>query len=76
MKKLLILVVLLGVSGCATFKHTAHTVNDAAKVLCEMVAEGYTPKQLDKLSPEKWCEIKEHLDPFIDHVLSCPGANK
>lgn len=58
--------------GCAAFKKVARTANDIATMLCEMTAAEYTLQSRDGLSPKQWCEIKEHLDPFLDYILSTP----
>lgn len=62
--------ILIGVIvGCAALKEVGRTANDAARILCELIAAEQT-EQLDGLSPDEWCEIQKNLDPFIDEILS------
>jgi hypothetical protein len=62
-------VVTLGFIGCATLKDIGRTANDAARILCELVATEQK-ESLSGLSPKQWCDIQKNLDPFIREVLS------
>jgi hypothetical protein len=55
--------------GCATLKDIGRTANDAARILCELVATEQK-ENLDELTPQQWCSIQKNLDPFIREVLS------
>lgn len=58
----------LAIAACATVKHVARTINDAADIACELFAADH-PEALQSLTPEQWCDIHEHLDPFIEEIL-------
>lgn len=64
----LLVAVAVLVSACATVKHVARTINDAADIACELFAADH-PDALQSLTPEQWCDIHEHLDPFIEEIL-------
>lgn len=53
---------------CALFKKVTRTVNDAAKILCEVFAQEHA-QDLQGFSPTEWCAIHENLQPFIDAAL-------
>lgn len=57
------------VVACGTLKDIGRTVNDAATILCELVATD-NKDQLDGLSPAEWCAIQKNIAPFIDEILS------
>jgi hypothetical protein len=63
--------------GCAAFKKTARTLNDAARVFCEVFASDNKGQLPDGMSPREWCQIQKNLDPFIDTLLSAkPGLQR
>jgi hypothetical protein len=73
-KKLMFSVILIytfytALVGCATLKDIGRTANDAARILCELVASEQK-ESLNGLSPKEWCDIQKNLDPFISEVLS------
>ena len=67
------LVALLTVVGCAAVKKIVKGVNDVAQVMCSVYAQD-NPDRLDGLSPDAWCGIAKHLDPFIREALASQQA--
>jgi hypothetical protein len=56
------------ISGCALFKSTARTANDAGLILCQLFAAEH--KEEVGMSPGDWCAIHRNLQPFIEEALS------
>lgn len=71
--QLLGLLVFLSMVGCAAVKKIVKGVNDVAQVMCSVYAQD-NPDRLDGLSPEAWCGIANHLDPFIQEALASQQA--
>ena len=62
------------VCSCAAVKPYARTVNDAARILCELAAEKQTPDERAGLSVAEWCGIHKNLSPFIEEALKAQKA--
>lgn len=71
--QLLIIATLVIVASCGLLKDVGRTANDAAAILCELVA-AEKQQELQGLSPQQWCAIHENLRPFLDEVLSAQKA--
>jgi len=71
--QLLIISTLVIVASCGLLKDVGRTANDAAAILCELVA-AEKPEELQGLSPQQWCAIHDNLQPFLDEVLSAQKA--
>lgn len=71
--QLLIIATLVIAASCGLLKDVGRTANDAAAILCELVA-AEKPEELQGLSPQQWCAIHENLRPFLDEVLSAQKA--
>jgi hypothetical protein len=64
----------LCLGGCAAFKQTARTVNDAASILCQG-AFGIDEEAARRgISVEELCKIKDVLNPFIEEALKAQRA--
>lgn len=59
----------LDLPGCAMVKPVIRAVDDIARDACQLFATGH-PDQLGGVSPAEFCDAREHLEPFIDHILS------
>jgi hypothetical protein len=70
----IVFVPIAGSMHCAAAKGVARTVNDAARILCELVAAEQPQDELAGLSPGEWCAIKKNLDPFIEEALKAQKA--
>jgi hypothetical protein len=72
MHKMLLIVALFALVSCSpaaitTTKDTARTVNDAARIACEVA---FGAEELPQgLTIEDLCEAQEDLQPFIDAIL-------
>ena len=53
--------------NCGVIGPVVKTVRNVADVLCEVVAQDNVD-ELDGMTPEEWCSIKENVDPFLDIV--------
>lgn len=71
--QLMIISAFLFVVNCGLLKDIGRTANDAAMILCELVA-AEKQQELQGLSPQQWCAIHENLRPFLDEVLSAQKA--
>lgn len=71
--QLLLILTLVIAASCGLLKDVGRTANDAAAILCELVA-AEKPEELQGLSPQQWCAIHENLRPFLDEVLSAQKA--
>lgn len=77
MKKTLIVAVITLAAGCAAFWSTVKTVADVARCLCQVSATEQlesAPDALSGMTADEWCEHKENLRPFIDHVTEAKQA--
>lgn len=57
--------------GCAALKTIVRTIDDIAEDACVLFATqnaGEHTERLQGLSPAEFCDIKENLDPFIEHI--------
>ena len=71
--QLLIIATLAITASCGLLKDIGRTANDAAMILCELVA-AEKQQELDGLSSQQWCAIHDNLQPFLDGVLSAQKA--
>lgn len=69
----LIITMCLALNSCATVKKIGRTTNDIASALCNIFAEENVD-ELQGFSPEDWCEVHDHLEPFIEYVLTAKHA--
>lgn len=69
----LLIISTLVIASCGLLKDIGRTANDAAMILCELVA-AEKPEELHGLSPQQWCAIHDNLQPFLDEVLSAQKA--
>lgn len=68
-----VIVISWGAIGCAAVKKIVKGANDVAQVMCSVYAQD-NPDRLDGLSPDQWCGIANHLDPFITEALASQQA--
>lgn len=68
-----VLLTLAVLGGCATVKHVARTINDAADIACTLFAADHEA-ELQGLSPRQWCDIKRNFDPFLEEILQAQRA--
>lgn len=69
----LLIILIFIVASCGLLKDIGRTANDAAMILCELVA-AEKQQELQGLSPQQWCAIHDNLQPFLDEVLSAQKA--
>jgi len=69
----LLILSFFAIVGCGLLKDVGRTANDAAAILCELVA-AEKQQELQGLSPQQWCAIHDNLQPFLDEVLSAQKA--
>lgn len=74
--KLIFPIILFGLiaSGCAQAKPVARTVNDVARLACE-VTFGAEPLPAG-MTLEDVCEAHENLQPFVDQILAAQAGVK
>lgn len=63
-----------GLTSCTAVKNVVRTIDDVASDLCLLTATEVPPEQLQGFNPKEWCQVKEHLQPFIDEALSAQRA--
>lgn len=68
------LAVSLCLPGCAAFKQTARTINDAASLLCASSPDMQEMAQAQGVSVEDLCTVHSVLAPFIDEALRAQKA--
>jgi hypothetical protein len=75
MNRLLPLVCCLALifAGCAAFKQTARTINDAARIACEVAFGEELPQGV---SVKDFCAVHENLHPFVDQILAAKAGVK
>lgn len=70
MKNVTIAVTLaLALAACATVKHVARTINDAADIACELFFGEHVddrPEHLQRLTPQQICQLPEIIAPFLE----------
>jgi hypothetical protein len=69
---LILLCLCLG--GCAAFKQTAKTVNDAAAILCQGAFGVEEEAARRGVSVEELCRMHDVLKPFVDEALKAQHA--
>jgi hypothetical protein len=73
MKKLAAMVVVaLGMSGCASMKPVIRSVNDRAREACEFFFASQQGSSIDRA--REVCAIREVLDPFLREILAAEQA--
>jgi len=64
----------LALSGCSSVKPILNTVNDAARIICELAAAEHADSERAGLTAQQWCAIRKNLDPFIEEALRAQRA--
>lgn len=65
MKRLLPLVLVVALSGCAALRPITCSIKSAADYLCCLTAQEQPPEALDGMSASAWCAIEKNLEPFV-----------
>lgn len=72
MEKLLLTWVIFFVVACSATKPVARTLNDAARVACEVA---FGEEELPQgMTPEQMCDAHEDLQPFIRQILAAKNT--
>jgi len=70
MKKVLVVLAILCITGCAWFGPAVRTALDIARRLCELTAAEQPASKLGGLTAEDWCAIEANVEPFLYEVLA------